>query len=53
MKNRSSYHPSQDVHGASDDDSQDDNPFEWDEVCKNISDGLLLDEYEEEFTAKL
>ena len=35
-----------DVHGASGGDGQDDNPFEWDEVCKNISDGLLLDGYE-------
>ena len=35
-----------DVHGASGGDGQDDNPFDWDEVCKNISDGLLVDGYE-------
>ena len=41
-----------DVHGATGGDGQDDNPFDWDEVCRNISDGLLLDGYEE-FTMKL
>ena len=35
-----------DVHGASGGDGQDDNPFDWDEVCRNISDGLLVDGYE-------
>ena len=35
-----------DVHGASGGDGQDDNPFDWDEVCRNISDGLLADGYE-------
>ena len=29
-----------DVHGASGGDGQDDNPFDWDGVCKNISDAL-------------
>jgi len=32
-----------DVQGASGGDSQDDNPFDWDEVCKNIEAGLLKD----------
>ena len=35
-----------DVHGASGGDGQDDNPFDWDEVCRNISDGLLEDGYQ-------
>ena len=35
-----------DVNGASGGDGQDDNPFDWDEVCKNISDGLFVDGYE-------
>jgi hypothetical protein len=30
-----------DVQGASGGDGQDDNPFNWDEVCKNIEAGLL------------
>jgi phosphopantetheine adenylyltransferase len=29
-----------DVQGASGGDGQDDNPFDWDEVCKNIEAGL-------------
>jgi hypothetical protein len=29
-----------DVQGASGGDSQDDNPFDWDVVCKNIENGL-------------
>ena len=32
-----------DVQGASGGDGQDDNPFNWDEVCKNIEAGLLRD----------
>jgi len=32
-----------DVQGASGGDGQDDNPFDWDEVCKNIEIGLLKD----------
>ena len=32
-----------DVHGASGGEGQDDNPFDWDQVCANISDGLLKD----------
>ena len=32
-----------DVQGASGGDGQDDNPFDWDEVCKNIEVGLLKD----------
>jgi hypothetical protein len=32
-----------DVQGASGGDGQDDNPFDWDEVCKNIEAGLLRD----------
>ena len=32
-----------DVQGASGGDGQDDNPFNWDEVCKNIEVGLLKD----------
>ena len=32
-----------DVQGASGGDGQDDNPFNWDEVCKNIEAGLLHD----------
>ena len=36
-----------DVQGASGGDGQDDNPFDWDEVCKNIEDGLLKDGFKE------
>ena len=32
-----------DVQGASGGDGQDDNPFDWDEVCKNIEIGLSKD----------
>ena len=32
-----------DVQGASGGDGQDDNPFNWDEVCKNIEEGLFKD----------
>ena len=32
-----------DVHGASGGDGQDDNPFDWDSVCKNIEANLLKD----------
>ena len=32
-----------DVQGASGGDGQDDNPFDWDQVCKNIESGLAKD----------
>ena len=32
-----------DVQGASGGEGQDDNPFDWDEVCRNIEAGLLKD----------
>ena len=32
-----------DVQGASGGDGQDDNPFDWEAVCKNIEDGLAID----------
>ncbi len=32
-----------DVQGASGGDGQDDNPFDWDAVCANIEEGLLID----------
>tara|TARA_B110000483_G_C18060601_1_gene490163 strand:- start:640 stop:1032 length:393 start_codon:yes stop_codon:yes gene_type:complete len=32
-----------DVQGASGGNGQDDNPFDWDEVCENIEAGLLKD----------
>tara|TARA_Y100000389_G_scaffold146_1_gene113 strand:- start:433 stop:822 length:390 start_codon:yes stop_codon:yes gene_type:complete len=32
-----------DVQGASGGDGQDDNPFDWEAVCKNIEDGLAKD----------
>jgi FAD synthase len=32
-----------DVQGASGGDGQEDNPFDWDEVCKNIEAGLSKD----------
>ena len=35
-----------DVHGASGGEGQDDNPFEWDKVCQNISEGLKKDGFE-------
>jgi hypothetical protein len=34
-----------DVEGASGGDDQNDNPFNWDEVCKNIEEGLSNDGY--------
>ena len=34
-----------DVQGASGGLNQDDNPFNWDEVCSNIEDGLKSDGY--------
>ena len=30
-----------DVHGASGGEGQEDNPFNWEDVCKNISNGLI------------
>jgi hypothetical protein len=35
-----------DVGGASGGDGQDDNPFDWDEVCKNIEEGLSKDGFQ-------
>tara|TARA_B110000116_G_scaffold150303_1_gene129987 strand:- start:142 stop:531 length:390 start_codon:yes stop_codon:yes gene_type:complete len=35
-----------DVVGASGGDGQDDNPFDWDEVCKNIEEGLSKDGFQ-------
>ena len=34
-----------DVQGSSGGDGQDDNPFDWDSVCKNIEDGLIKDNF--------
>ena len=34
-----------DVQGVSGGIDQDDNPFDWDDVCKNIENGLLKDGY--------
>ena len=34
-----------DVQGASGGDGQDDNPFDWEAVCKNIEDGLVKDNF--------
>ena len=34
-----------DVYGASGGEGQDDNPFNWDEVCENISAGLSKDDF--------
>ena len=34
-----------DVQGASGGAGQDDNPFDWDAVCKNIEEGLYKDNY--------
>ena len=34
-----------DVEGASGGEGQDDNPFCWDTVCKNIEENLLLDNF--------
>ena len=35
-----------DVVGASGGDGQDDNPFDWDEVCKSIEEGLSKDGFQ-------
>ncbi len=35
-----------DVQGASGGDGQDDNPFDWDTVCKNIETSLQVDGFE-------
>ena len=35
-----------DVQGASGGDGQEDNPFDWDQVCKNIETGLSKDGYQ-------
>jgi|TARA_B110000438_G_scaffold256098_1_gene263354 hypothetical protein len=34
-----------DVQGASGGDGQDDNPFDWEAVCKSIEDGLAKDNF--------
>ena len=34
-----------DVEGASGGDGQDDNPFNWDDVCTNIENGLKKDDF--------
>ena len=34
-----------DVQGSSGGDGQDDNPFNWDTVCKNIEEGLSKDNF--------
>jgi len=34
-----------DVQGASGGDGQEDNPFNWESVCKNIENGLIKDGY--------
>ena len=34
-----------DVQGASGGDGQDDNPFDWEAVCKNIEDGLAKNNF--------
>ena len=38
-----------DVQGASGGDDQDDNPFDWDDVCKNIQEGLAKDGFKRGF----
>tara|TARA_A100001015_G_scaffold280862_1_gene343524 strand:- start:139 stop:531 length:393 start_codon:yes stop_codon:yes gene_type:complete len=38
-----------DVQGASGGTNQDDNPFNWDQVCLNIESALLLDGYKRGF----
>ena len=35
-----------DVKGSSGGEGQDDNPFSWEDVCKNIEENLLKDGYE-------
>ena len=34
-----------DVQGASGGDGQDDNPFDWEAVCRNVEDGLAKDNF--------
>jgi len=34
-----------DVKGSSGGEGQNDNPFDWDSVCKNIEDGLIKDDF--------
>ena len=34
-----------DVQGSSGGEGQEDNPFDWDSVCKNIEDGLIKDDF--------
>jgi phosphopantetheine adenylyltransferase len=38
-----------DVQGSSGGDGQDDNPFDWDTVCKNIEEGLSKDNFKRGF----
>lgn len=38
-----------DVQGSSGGENQDDNPFDWDDVCKNIEVGLLKDGFKRGF----
>tara|TARA_Y100001935_G_scaffold166812_1_gene137323 strand:- start:2085 stop:2474 length:390 start_codon:yes stop_codon:yes gene_type:complete len=38
-----------DVEGASGGDGQNDNPFDWDSVCKNIENALIKDGYRRGF----
>ena len=38
-----------DVEGASGGDGQNDNPFDWDSVCKNIENSLIKDGYRRGF----
>ena len=42
-----------DVQGVSAGMGHDDNPFDWDQVCNNISEGLAKDGYREEAVAAL
>jgi len=44
-KDRASYYSGRDVQGASGGDGQDDNPFDWDAVCRNIEEGLAKDDF--------
>ena len=46
LRRSAGFHPEiRDVQGASGGSGQDDNPFNWDEVCKNIESGLIQDGY--------
>ena len=38
-----------DVQGSSGGKGQDDNPFDWDQVCKNIEEGLIKDDFKRGF----